>query len=76
MIISVILAKKVIEHCIKKAIRGESLFGGEIKLLMDSIDSLGDKDGKCELSDVIDIIQDMFEGIGEKIIDILEMLFP
>jgi len=74
MIISTFIAKKIIGHCVKKAMLGESLGNGEIKALMTSVDSLGDADGKCELSDVIDIIKDQFEDVGDLISDIWDFL--
>ncbi|MDO5526710.1 MAG: hypothetical protein Q4F85_11575 [Prevotella sp.] len=49
---------------------GESLGNGEIKALMTSIDSLGDADGKCELSDAIDILKDKFEDVSDLVSDI------
>lgn len=53
MIINTFIAKKIIGYCVKKAMLGDSLGNGEVKALMTSIDSLGDADGKCELSDVL-----------------------
>lgn len=43
----------------------EVFCSGEFKTLMSAIDSSGDADGQCELSDVIDIIKDKFEGAGD-----------
>lgn len=72
-LITVTAARALVKHVAKAGFMGEEVSPMKLQAAIKALDSLGDGDGKLELSDIITATSDYISDIGERIAHFAEI---